>query len=440
MHERSQPMRSRWLEFAGKLFALRRHREGSIATSFALALTALIGAGGLGVESGIWYAGKRALQTQADAAALSGAFERAKSNPGGVTQAAEREAERNGFVSAEPNSIVVSNPPISGPNEGEGGAVEVVLTRMQPLLFARMFLDSMTIRTRAVAAVQVTGTACVLALDPTADGAVTNQGSTYVNMAGCSIAANSSSSSAITVTGNGAMIAESLWTVGNYTKDGSATVTLAKPPVVNAWELDDPYAGLHIPSLSGCSENDASYNANVTLNPGIYCGGMHMRSHAVVTLNPGTYYIDSGDFQVDGGAVLRCNCTGPGQGVTFVMTSTGNAADIGSVTINGGADMTLNAPNNAGNPFSGLLFYQDPRAPANATDRFNGGSNMRLTGSVYMPKSTVQWSGDNSTTAPTCTQIIGNTVVFIGNSTINNTGCQAAGVQPLTITGVKIVE
>ena len=436
----SQRLSFHWRSLARSLAALIRERDGGILVTFGLSLTALIGFGGMGLESGIWYTAKRSLQTQADAAALSGAFERAKGNPGGVTLAAQHEATRNGFSLAAPNSITIHNPPVSGPNAGEGAAVEAVLARDQKLLFASLFLDTLTIRARAVAAVQVTGTACVLALDPTASGAVTNQGSTAVNMAGCSVAANSSSDTAITVTGNGSLIADSLWTVGNYTKDGSSTLTLAKPPVVHAWELDDPYADVHVPTLSGCNQTNLSVNTTTTLNPGIYCGGMHAKSHAVITMNPGTYYMDAGDFQVDGGAVFRCNCTGSTDGVTIVMTSTGAASSIGTVTINGGADMLLHAPTNAGNPFAGLLFYEDPRAPAGATDKFNGGSNMRLTGSIYMPKHTTQWSGNNSSTAPTCTQIIANKVVFIGNSTINNTGCQAAGVLPLTITGVKVVE
>jgi hypothetical protein len=435
----SQRLSLHWHSLVRRLLALIRSRDGGILVTFGLALTGLIGIGGMGLESGIWYTAKRSLQTQADAAAISGAFERAKGNPSGVTLAAQREATRNGFSSAAPNSIAIHNPPISGPNTGEGEAVEAVLARDQKLLLASLFLDTLTIRARAVAAVQVTGTACVLALDPTASGAVTNQGSTIVNMAGCSVAANSSSETAITVSGNGSLLADSLWTVGNYNKDGSSTLTLAKPPVVHAWELDDPYANVHVPTLSGCNHTNLDINTATTLDPGIYCGGLHAKSQGVVTMNPGTYYMDAGDFQVDGGAVFRCNCVSSTDGVTIVMTSTGAASSIGKVTINGGADMVLHAPTNAGNPFAGLLFYGDPDAPA-GTDKFNGGSEMNLTGAIYMPKHTVQWSGNNGSTAPTCTQIIANTVVFIGNSTINNNGCQAAGVQPLTITGVKVVE
>jgi Flp pilus assembly protein TadG len=49
-------------------------RRGAIAAMAALLSTVLIGFGGLAAETAFWYAQKRALQTQADAAALSGAL------------------------------------------------------------------------------------------------------------------------------------------------------------------------------------------------------------------------------------------------------------------------------------------------------------------------------------------------------------------------------
>src|SRR5215471_10193207 len=103
---------------------LARDRRGSLLTTFALVAPVLFGLVGLGVESGQWYANKRSLQTQADAAALSGAFERAKGRPDNVTQAALREATRNGFSDVAPNISTVNNPPAAGSLEGEPEAVE----------------------------------------------------------------------------------------------------------------------------------------------------------------------------------------------------------------------------------------------------------------------------------------------------------------------------
>jgi Putative Flp pilus-assembly TadE/G-like len=425
------------------LASFGRDRAGSIVTMFAVMLPVLVGAVGLGVESGQWYANKRGLQTAADAAAISGAFERAHGNPSQVTASALRDATRNGFVNTLPNTIVVRNPPTTGPNAGEQSAVEVILESHPTLLLTSIALQDLTVSVRSVAQVQVTGTACVLALDPSVGSAISNSGNPTVNMAGCVLAANSDNASAINITGSSDLTADSLYTVGDYAVGGSATINLARDPLVHRFALDDPYADVDIPpsALSGgCMVNNASYNSPVTLNPGVYCNGISFGAHAHVHLNPGTYYIDAGDFRVNAGAVVTCNCSGSYDGVTFVLTSSGAASQIGTVTINGGADITLNAPPDPSSTFAGILFYQDRRAPAGATDKFNGGANQSLTGAIYFPNQTIEYAGNNSSSAATCTQIIGNQVVFTGNATINNTGCPGAGVQPLQITGVKVVE
>jgi hypothetical protein len=60
---------------------------------------------------------------------------------------------------------------------------------------------------------------------------------------------------------------------------------------------------------------------------------------------PGTYYIDQGNLQVNGGATLKCTACSPGgEGVTFVLTSSGSASNIRTVQLNGSATVTLNAP------------------------------------------------------------------------------------------------
>ena len=178
----------------------------------------------------------------------------------------------------------------------------------------------------------------------------------------------------------------------------------------------------------------------VTLSPGVYCGGINLTAQSVVTMTPGTYILNRGDFKVGGQTIVTCSCPNPEDGVTIILTSSGSAADIGNVDIAAGANVTLRAPSGATAEYRGLLFYQDRRAPLGATNsnKFNGGANMNLHGAVYVPQQGVQFSGNNSAT--TCTQIVARTVTFIGNSMISNTGCQAAGVAPVTVTQARLVE
>jgi len=65
---------------------------------------------------------------------------------------------------------------------------------------------------------------------------------------------------------------------------------------------------------------------------------------------------------------------------------------------------------------------------------------MLLRGALYFPKQAVEFTGDNSSTANTCVQIVASTITFIGNSTIYNTGCDEAGVIPLQVKGVRLRE
>ena len=201
-------------------------RRGALLATTAAALPVVVGFAGLGVEVGMWYSDKRDLQTAADAAALSGAFERVRGNPNGLLGAARNEATRNGFGMASPNTIAVNNPPVAGSRAGDTKAVEVVLTRPHGLLFAKLFLaNDVTIAARSTAAVATTGEACVLALDRTANRALQNTGSSTVQMDGCVMASNSVASDAIYLSGSTTVNAYSLWTASAIAPERSSKLT-----------------------------------------------------------------------------------------------------------------------------------------------------------------------------------------------------------------------
>jgi len=71
----------------------------------AVLATTLVGFGGLAAETAFWYAQKRALQTQADAAALSGAYELLQGNAANAASWATNDATLNGFNNTSPNAI-----------------------------------------------------------------------------------------------------------------------------------------------------------------------------------------------------------------------------------------------------------------------------------------------------------------------------------------------
>jgi Flp pilus assembly protein TadG len=422
---------------AALLTRLAAETAGGTGVVFALALPVVLGATGLGIETGLWYVEKQRLQLAADAAALSAAYERAAGRPGAMQTAALQDAAKNGFNNVAPATFTLHNPPSSGTYAGDPSAVEVKLTRTQPALVSTLFgLTTINISARGVAMVKLTGEACVLALDPAASVGVLTQGSTVDSLNGCVVAANSTSDTAITVSGNAAMTAYSLWTAGGVSQGGSSSLSLTQPAKTRMWALQDPYADETIPASLGSCKADGLKLTNITqtLQPGTYCNGLEIGAKANITLAPGTYYIDKGDLTVNAQATLT------GTNVTIVLTSSGAASQIGTVTINGGAVVNLTAPPDADTGHRGMIFFQDRRASAAGTAKLNGGATMNLFGAAYFPAQAIQFSGNNSSSSPECTQIIGRTVTFIGHSAVKDGGCPAAGVLPIQITGVKVAE
>ena len=415
----------------------RRDEHGGALITVGLALPALLGVTALSVDLGLWYKSRRDYQTAADAGAISAAWQRLKGK-GGLLTAAKADAARNGVIVGASVAMEVNNPPISGPYAGESEAVEVILTVPETTMLASLVYEgSVTNVVRAVGLIEVTGQACVLALNSMAASALKIWGNTSVEAKNCVLGSNSNASSSINIGGSSILTAESLWSAGGI-MDAGAT-TLVKPPISEAWELEDPYKNLTVGAMGSCVvTNPPNYNSTQTLTPGRYCGSMKFGSQANITLQPGTYYIDKGSLEVAGSAKLRCNCTGT-EGVTFVLTSSGSPSATGTVTINGGADIQLNAPSDPNATYKGVLFYQDQGASATLA-KFNGGATMVLNGAIYFKRGQIQYNGDHSATAKSCTQIIGDTVEFTGNSKIINNGCKDAGIEPINVKGVRLVE
>lgn len=119
-----------------------REESGAIAVMFALMLPVIIGFIGLGVDVGLWYMERRAIQTAADAAAISAMYEKDGGGTSGeISTAASTDATRNGYDSSS-DSITVNNPPTSGAYSGDSGYVEVIINRPLASFLSKIILDT----------------------------------------------------------------------------------------------------------------------------------------------------------------------------------------------------------------------------------------------------------------------------------------------------------
>jgi hypothetical protein len=289
-----------------------------------------------------------------------------------------------------------------------------------------MGLSSLNISAKAAAVVVGGGKACVLSLNRGASGAALTQGSATINLTGCSLYDNSSHGSALTVGGSSKISALSVGVVGGIS--GTAGITTTQGVESGVTPIADPYAKVSVPAFSGCTENNFNAKTTVTINPGVYCGGMSLQANANVTLNPGIYFIDRGDFSVNGNASIQ------GTGVTLIFTSS-TMTNWPTATINGGAIVNLIAPTSG--PTAGIVMFGDRNIPAGTSFKFTGGGTQYLGGAIYVPTGAVSFAGGAGTTT-SCTQLIADTVTFNGNSNFA-INCDSFGTKQFGPAGVRLV-
>ncbi len=118
MPRRAPPPISMSRRLGNGLRHFRRDVSGSVAIVSAFTFPVIIGAVGLGVETGYWYISQRQLQHVADVSAHAGALrKRAGDNSTAYTESARYVASKSGF-SGPSSAVLVSSPPASGAYAG----------------------------------------------------------------------------------------------------------------------------------------------------------------------------------------------------------------------------------------------------------------------------------------------------------------------------------
>lgn len=405
-------------------------RDETAATAIIVAVTfpLLVGGMALGTEAGYWYLSQRKLQQTADLAAYSAAVQlRSGYSERIVIQAATEVAFSNG-MRTDDDTIVVRTPPSSGIRSNVKSAAEVEITRHQSRYFSLIYDNNLIeMRARAVAEYINGGDACLLALDPTAAGAITVSGSSEVLFGGCDVATNANDQQAFLMSGGSVKLSTGcVHSVGGAQTTSGLTLTDCEAPRTQAPVTIDPYADIAQPTLMGtCASSEVGSNGTATnIVPteahslGVplvrYCGGLDVKG--AVHFDPGLYIIDGGTFNINSQSDIS------GTDVTFFLT--GGA----ELSYNGGASINLSAP--TAGPLSGFLFFGD-RNDGGAQHTINGTSGSDLNGAIYLPSGDLNYSG-NFTGSNGCTQIVVRRVTFTGNSALS-VDCSASGTRRIAV-------
>ena len=358
------------------------------------------------------------MQHAADSSALTAAAAYTAGSTNMATHA-DAVAASYGFVAGNNATVTVHQPPTSGTNRNNPRAIEVVIAENQTRLFSALWGPApIPVSARAVALPQSEG--CVLALDPAASNAFSAQGSVTINLVNCAAYDDSSSAQAMSLGGSAAMSALFAGVVGGIS--GSQNITTVNGTVTGYHTVPDPYANVAPPAFGGCDYTNYSTHGTVVLSHGVYCGGMELGAGAVVTLLPGIYYLDRGSLSMQGSASLT------GNGVTLVFTSS-TGANYATANLVGGSTIDLVAPSSG--PMAGIAIYGDHNMPVGTPFSFRGGSSQAIGGAIELPRAAVTWTGNASTAQP-CTQLIADTIRFVGDSGLS-VSCSGYGTRALAL-------
>lgn len=414
---------------------LARHEGGSITVLGAVLIAGLIGMASFAVELGSWYAARVELQRVADMAAIGGAFAYgAGASAQLAASAAAAVAQLNGATAAasgtwnssaatltdgQITASVVPSPKNAGRN-----AVEVTVTRSEPLLLAAILSSAGSITVGASAWAEITppapgSPACILALAQLGTGVVngvTIGGNPTLTLNGCTLRSNSD----VDVTGSASVTTLGVYAAGSIA--GSSLITTAPAAgqlFTYAGIVSDPYAGdatlqSALSQLGGGGAAvSVSPNGSASLTPGTYSS---MTIKGTASLAPGTYI-------VNGPISFSSQAQVSGTGVTILSSST--------ITINGGASLALSAPvAGAAAGVPGVVMA----STSSASSKINGGSSSAFQGALYFPNSNIEFTGNSANGGQGCTQVIGYTVTFKGSASLGSS-CSGAGTATINSAG-----
>jgi Flp pilus assembly protein TadG len=413
-------LREAILASLASVIGFKNDQRGSLAVLFAVGAVPLIALVGASVDYSRALASKSAMQGAADATALAVAKQiQIGSNSPDATVMFNAVFSRPDVQLTSVSSNVASS--------ANGSTISVSASGSISTSFLRILgYQSIPLQANSVATETTQTDGCVLALDSSVDSAVSMGGSTNVNLANCSVYSDSNSTTALNISGSATLSADSIGAVGGVSIS-SSNVTTADGIWTHLQGLVDPYADVQMPSYSGCTQNNLNVKTTQTIDPGVYCNGIGVNAGATLTLTPGLYFIDRGAFSVNGGGTVS------GTGVTLIFTSStgSNWADL---TINGNAVVNLTAP--ISGPTAGLVVFADRGTPVGTSFKLNGGSSQIFGGAIYAPTGAISYSGGASTST-SCTQIVGNTVSFSGNSDVA-VNCSSYQTRPFGATSLRL--
>jgi Flp pilus assembly protein TadG len=323
---------------------------------------------------------KHQLQGVADRAALAAAQELVvfKGSNGRVASVAEI------FV----DSNYTEKPHITTARIVEDGkAVEVTISAEPKTYFPGPIARNVTeIKVHATAEVMGGGYVCMIGLSPDESSTLDMSDKARVTAADCAIYSNSRSKSSLTLHSKARVKADLVCVAGGV--EGATSAVSPNPPLTDCPALLDPLRDRPEPKVSLLKCDHlltvviTALSGKVTLDPGVYCGGINVKLGGDVTLKPGTYIMNNGTLTVDTGGKLQ------GEGVGFYLTGL-----LSTIQFGPSSTISLTAPKSG--DMAGMLFFESRSRVLGLPHRIASDNARNLVGTIYLPNNTLTIDSKN---------------------------------------------
>lgn len=381
------------------------HRqEGQELIKIALLLPVILAFLGLALDVGNLYVHRRMVQNAADAAASAAGMALYQSGASVATATARYYAGLHGYDNnGTTNSVQVAIPPTSGTYAGNSRYVQVRIQESVTPVFAALVWHG-TFQVSATATAGWTSTRLgppVIVLDEHQCETLRMNGITQLLVNMGNIHVNSDCASAVRLVGSASVVTYDPTTiVGGYSLGPGASIM--PPPITGADVLPDPLANLPVPDIgsypvrygspSSPTTLKITTTSDVTLEPGVYYGGIEISGSGNVTFKPGVYIMAGSGLKITGSGRVT------GNEVFFYITKdpskpTGDGA-MGSIQLAGSNQLALTPPGSG--PYAGVTFFQD-RDNTNEADIVGSTMLSALHGIVYMKNGKLNLTGATDT-------------------------------------------
>ena len=424
-----------------------RRARGQILVVFALGMVVLLLMAGLVLDGAQALVLRRQLQDAGDAAALaaanviqSGSPRGCSATPGSPPGAPRAEATAAAVASVQANipGKPASSIHVTCADGWSNWAVSVTLDDHSSRYFGGVAgIDGFAVSTESQAVNgQVTSTRySIVELDPGnptwpngrrgCPSVLVSGGPTIILEGSVMIDSNcpATSGGPLGTNGNAATVqllnGATIRMVGPYVK---STLTITPSPVQVPQAIKDPLASLPAIPVSALPVRSQTKmtigGGSAVLDPGVYVGGIKMKSSAKAFLRPGIYVMQGGGFDI--GALNAVYSVAAGKSSTtdatwaadcpeascgVLLFNTGVTGSTDQISIGAGATMKLRPYRSATDgsaaktpEYENMLVWQDASpAPNNAflqPDLYlNGGGSVDISGGVYAPSAVVHMGG-----------------------------------------------